>query len=940
MFSTKRCTALGLLAMVPLFLPFLVSSSVGAINLESPIGAVKTAAGPSFRFDGGGWGHGVGMSQYGARGRATNGASYTQILGHYYQSTSVVSQPGPDDLRVLLGESADTVVTPTGAVSFELNGTPVGTAAGGGDTTITAVGNQFQASGQAGFGPIGTGVETLYVTFAGSGPMRVSNTGHRYQYGRLAITIAAPGVLRVILQDLTMDQYLYGLGEMPSSWPSEALKAQAVAARSYAKNVAAKRRADGTPFDLFVTVQDQAYVGYEKEAGASGASWVAAVNATSGEVVAYQGSVIQAFYHSSSGGHTENSERVFSQALPYLKGVPDPEDGFDSPRHRWSRTYSAEQLSNWLARFTDTNVGDVSSVTFLGPFGVSGRIDKATARLVGSAGTKDVTGARFRQVVNSGVTNDGGGLDMQLLSTSIVTTVDPFGSIDVVMGSETGVNVAGWALDPNSVDPIDVHIYVDGAIAGAATASKPRADVEAVHPSYGPNHGFDTTVSVSPGDHSVCVYAINAFVGNNVLLGCRTVTTNPFGAFDAISPIGGGVKVEGWAIDPNTAGPIDVHAYVDGAFASAFSASSSRPDLAGPFPGLGIGHGFVASVPVGGGTHNVCLYAINFGPGTNRHIACRQITLGANPFGSLDVAQAGPSGIRIAGWALDPNTPGDIEMHAYINGSFGGSFRADIDRPDVSAAFPGFGGSHGFDSVIGAQLPGGVHNVCVYGINVGTGANALIGCRSVVVQQSPVGSFDVIGARPGSLQAQGWALDPSTAEPIDVHAYVDGVFVGVLKADTLRPDVGAAFPGSGPNHGFSGSFATDAGSHNVCLYGINVGAGANSLIACRQITVPTNPFGSLDFAVSTGSGIRAAGWAADFSTDSSIAVHVYIDGVFVNQVLADQSRPDVAQALGGSDMRGFDMTFVSSPGSHRVCVYGINVGAGTNSLIGCRDATV
>ncbi len=909
---------------------------------DQVVGGVRSAAGPSFRFDGGGWGHGVGMSQYGARGRAVNGASYVQILGHYYQSTAIESQPGPDDLRVLLGEAASTVVTPTGAISFELNGTPVAAAPGSGDTTVTAVGEQFQASGQTSFGPLGSAADTLYVTFAGGGPMRVSTTGHRYQYGRLAITIARPGVLRVVVQDLAMDQYLYGLGEMPSSWPSEALKAQAVAARSYAKNVAGRRRGENppAPFDLYATVQDQAYVGYEKEAGTSGASWVAAVNATSGQVIAYQGSVIQAFYHSSSGGHTENSENVFVTALPYLKGVPDPEDGYDSPRHRWSRTYSADQLSAWLARFDDTNVGTVSSVSLLGPFGVSGRIDKAKVRLVGSADTKDVTGARFRAVVNSGISNEGGGLDVQLLSTSLVTTVDPFGSLDMAAGTEAGVQVAGWAIDPNTADSIDVHVYVDGAIATAATAAGSRPDVEAVHPSYGPNHGFDITVGVGPGDHSVCAYAINVHAGNNALLGCRTVMTNPFGSFDLMTAVGGGIRVEGWAIDPNTTASIDVHAYVDNSFAASFRASSARADLAGPFPGMGTEHGFAAFVPAGGGNHGVCLYAINLGPGTNRLIACRQVTLGADPFGSFDLLSSGPSGLRVAGWALDPNTAGPIDVHAYVDGGFAASFAADIERADLAGAFPGFGGSHGFDAVIGASLVESAHNVCLYGINVGTGANSFIACRSVVVQQSPIGSFDVLGSRPGALQVQGWALDPGGTESIGVHAYIDGVFAGAFPADIARPDVEGTFPGHGANHGFDALLGIDAGAHNVCLYAINVGAGVNTLLACRQVNVPTDPFGSLDLVAGSSGGIRVAGWAVDFSTDQSVDVHVYLDGVFVGEVLAGAPRPDVSQGIGGSDLRGFDATIPASGGVHTVCVYGINAGAGSNSLLACRQVTI
>jgi hypothetical protein len=101
----------------------------------------------------------------------------------------------------------------------------------------------------------------------------------------------------------------------------------------------------------------------------------------------------------------------------------------------------------------------------------------------------------------------------------------PFGWLDVATGGPGNVRVAGWAIDPETAAPIGVHVYVDGAFAGAATAAGSRPDVGAVHRPYGPVHGFDLTVRARPGTRHVCVYAINTGDGTvNPQLGCSTVT--------------------------------------------------------------------------------------------------------------------------------------------------------------------------------------------------------------------------------------------------------------------------------------------------------------------------------------------------------------------------------------------------------------------------------
>src|SRR5690606_894618 len=123
------------------------------------------------------------------------------------------------------------------------------------------------------------------------------------------------------------------------------------------------------------------------------------------------------------------------------------------------------------------------------------------------------------------------------------------------------------------------------------------------------------------------------------------------------------------------------------------------------------------------------------------------------------------------------------------DGAIAGAFRADRSRPDVAAVVPGYGDRHGFGARVG-RIGGGVHQVCVYAINVGPAGtdNPQLGCRSVVVDADPTGSFDGwVTSSPG-IRVHGWALDPDTTVPIGVHVYVDGRVAGEGRADRSRPD--------------------------------------------------------------------------------------------------------------------------------------------------------
>ncbi len=162
----------------------------------------------------------------------------------------------------------------------------------------------------------------------------------RWYRGKVRLVRSSEGM--TVVNDVSLDDYLTSVvgKEMYTTWPQEALKAQAVASRSYA--LFQKNRPKYKLFDVLSTTASQVYGGLNGEAQ----STQAAVQATLGQVVTYQGNVIEAVFHSASGGHTENSENVWMSAVPYLRGVPDFDQS--APVFQWNQTLTAAQLSQRL----------------------------------------------------------------------------------------------------------------------------------------------------------------------------------------------------------------------------------------------------------------------------------------------------------------------------------------------------------------------------------------------------------------------------------------------------------------------------------------------------------------------------------------------------------------------------------------------------------------
>ena len=271
----------------------------------------------TFVISGRGWGHGVGMSQWGAYGYAKHGVSYDRILAHYYPGTKLTPSPVPR-INVLLVEGASAVVvsSPDPFTVKSGDGVVRQLAAGnyGLDPSLAIQSNPAQPAEQLP-GPLvfSPGKSPLWLKNPYRGTFVVRSDGKK-----LSVTNSAP-----------LESYVRGVvsSEMPHDWPLEAVKAQAVAARSYAL---AHRR--GGTFDVYNDTRDQVYGGISAQTPTGDQ----AVLGTKGQVLFYAGKVAQTFFFSTSGGRTASVTDVFSSAkpIPYLVAVPDPYDTY-SPYHTW-----------------------------------------------------------------------------------------------------------------------------------------------------------------------------------------------------------------------------------------------------------------------------------------------------------------------------------------------------------------------------------------------------------------------------------------------------------------------------------------------------------------------------------------------------------------------------------------------------------------------------
>lgn len=319
-----------------------------------------------FVITGRGWGHAVGMSQWGAYGLALQGKTYAQILDHYYRDTTLDTRSPSTRVNVLLADGRSSLAVGS-ASSFQVSdGTRTRTHAAGYPVSVTKT-----STGRIKV----QGIRATFAspaTFSSSSPLHLGSTRYR---GVLKVSVVG-GALRAVNR-VGIDSYVRGVvtREALAWWgdvgAQEAINSQAVTARSYALYTVA-HGGGKCAGSLCPDTRDQVYGGYDAETPNGNE----AVNATAGVVVEYSGSVAQTFFSSSSGGRTAASEDVWSSVVPYLRSEDDPADlNSDNPNRFWRLRLSGPQLRDRLNLSRTPNDGTaarnssdrVASMTFSKP---------------------------------------------------------------------------------------------------------------------------------------------------------------------------------------------------------------------------------------------------------------------------------------------------------------------------------------------------------------------------------------------------------------------------------------------------------------------------------------------------------------------------------------------------------------------------------------------
>ncbi len=385
------------------------------------------------------------MSQHGARGRALAGQDAATILAHYYQGANLRAIEPATVIRVRIlwkwaASPADPLEVIGRGMAWTIDGIAGSFPKGAGlrvipITTTTPAGSKttWRIEVRARDGAVihdGAKPANLVVrgTTSRSRLQLASKPSSNNRYrGSLRIMTSSKAPRAKVVNTLALETYLRGVvpAEMPSSWPTTALEAQAVAARSYA----ARRLRPGTSyFDVTDTTSSQVYLGARGERSATDA----VIKSTAGVVLKSGGAIANTLFHSTGGGATEDNDNVYTSstgakvagAVSYLRGSSDRDpDGvpYDAgaPFATWTtNAYDRDQLSGWFAADPRTAVGALTALD-LRDRGVSGRLISVT--LIGSLGTKVVSGEVFRSVFNSGRPSG----DPMLRSTLLATEPIP-----------------------------------------------------------------------------------------------------------------------------------------------------------------------------------------------------------------------------------------------------------------------------------------------------------------------------------------------------------------------------------------------------------------------------------------------------------------------------------------------------------------------------------
>jgi len=353
-----------------IFKPLVLAISV-ALILPSQSSAIDIPV--SFQVQGAGYGHGVGMSQIGAKAKAIAGETATAIISYYYKDVAIEPLDDTKVLRVNIGHllTSARMATATQDATMQIFSGDIGDAQDVAPLAVVPVKSSlnFTILGSTVLPSIVTGKKTVSIprnrifTVRWSGTRYLpgvdgvislthTTTTKKYRYGQMqfrAVKAATLGYRIEVTNSVRLsDEYLWGISEVPSSWPEAALQAQAIASRTYAMSKAGIYRT-ACDCDLYGEISDQSFLGYAKEIEKGwGQFWKAAVTNTAGLTITQAGKPITAYFGSSTGGLTETAVNAWGTEKSFTQTVADVSslDSLLNPRfYKWDRTITQASVA-------------------------------------------------------------------------------------------------------------------------------------------------------------------------------------------------------------------------------------------------------------------------------------------------------------------------------------------------------------------------------------------------------------------------------------------------------------------------------------------------------------------------------------------------------------------------------------------------------------------
>ena len=334
----------------------LIALLIATLAFTTPVAQAQSVP-STFEFTGSGYGHGVGMSQFGARARALTGESASAILNYFYKDVQVAPFVDTHTIRVSIANLVKSISFATqtpgarleifaGDIALAPDSVPIATFESRKRATFSAASQSVLLSTIA----RGKAVTLRWVGDNAIVSMFNGKITTRYKYGYITIKVLR-GTLAVTNTMALRDEYLYGISEVSSSWPSAVLEAQAIASRSYALSKLGVIRA-ACDCQVYSHISDQNFVGFSKESEPRfGHLWKAAVDrtlidTTTSLVVLSRGKPAQTYFFSSSGGATQTTLDAWGTATAYTQSVADTAsvDATVNPRFASWKASSTQDL--------------------------------------------------------------------------------------------------------------------------------------------------------------------------------------------------------------------------------------------------------------------------------------------------------------------------------------------------------------------------------------------------------------------------------------------------------------------------------------------------------------------------------------------------------------------------------------------------------------------